>query len=149
MKIFIQASDYKMWDIIPHTPTKIINNVLISKDESKWDENDERMAQLNAKAMNLLYCVLDTNKFNEILGCISAKKIWDKLEVTYEGTNQVKETRINILVHRYELFQIEQNESISSMFTCFINIINGLKCLSKIYSNSDLVRKVPRSLLRM
>ena len=110
IKIFIQASDYKMWGIIVsglHAPTKIINNVPIPKAESEWDENDERMAQLNAKAMNLLCYSLDANEFNRILGCISTKKNWDKLEVTYEGTNQVKKTRINMLVHRYELFQIE------------------------------------------
>ena len=53
-----------------------------------------------------------------------------------------------MLVHRYELFQMEQNESIFSMFTYFTDIINGLKCLGKTYSNSNLVRKVLRSLPR-
>ena len=62
------------------------------------------MAQLNDKAMNLLYCALDAQEFNKISSCISAKEIWDKLEVTYEGTNQVKETKISMLVHKYELF---------------------------------------------
>ena len=45
IKIIIQASNYKMWDVIvsgPHTPTKIINNVLISKAESEWNENNGR-----------------------------------------------------------------------------------------------------------
>ena len=110
MRIFIQASDYKLWSSIvsgPHTPTKIVNNVPIPKLESEWDETDERMAQLNAKAMNLLYCALDAQEFNRISSCISAKEIWDKLEVTYEGTNQVKETKISMLVHKYELFQME------------------------------------------
>ena len=90
MKIFFQASDYKIQDIIvsgPYTPTKIVNNVSISKAESEWDENDEKIAQLNAKAINLLYCALDANEFNRISGCISAKGIWDKLEVTYKRTN--------------------------------------------------------------
>ena len=43
---------------------------------------------------------------------------------------------------------MKQNESISSMFTRFTDIINGLKCLGKTYSNSNLVRKVLRSLPR-
>ena len=88
------------------------------------------------------------NKFNRISGCISVKEIWDKLEVTYEGTNQEKETRINMLVHKYELFQMEQNKIISSVFIHFTDIISGLKCLGKTYTNSDLVRKVLRSLPR-
>ena len=43
---------------------------------------------------------------------------------------------------------MEQNESIACMFTCLTDIINGLKCLEKTYPNSDLVRKVLRSLPR-
>ena len=35
-----------------------------------------------------------------------SKEIWDKLVVTYEGTSQVKETNINILMHQYEMFKI-------------------------------------------
>ena len=106
------------------------------------------MAQLNAKVMNVLYCALDVNEFNRISTCMSAKKIWDRLEVTHEGTNQVKESKINMLVHKYELFKIEHDESITEMFIHFIDIINGLKSLGKSYSNSDLVRKILRSLSR-
>ena len=104
MKIFIQALDYDMWSIIvngPHTPTKIIDGEESTKPEKKWDEVDKKLAQLNAKAMNVLYCALDANEFNRISTCASAKEIWDRLEVTHEGTNQVKESKINMLVHKY------------------------------------------------
>ena len=53
-----------------------------------------------------------------------------------------------MLVHKYELFQMEQNKIISSMFTCFTDIVNRLKYLDKTYTNSNLVRKVLRSLSR-
>lgn len=36
---------------------------------------------------------------------INAEDIWDTLEVTDEGTNQVKESKINLLVHKYELLK--------------------------------------------
>ena len=104
------------------------------------------MAQLNPKAMNILYYTLDANKFNRISTCMSAKKIWDRLEVTHEGTNQVKESKINMLEYKYELFKMEHDESITELFTPFTDIINGLKSLGKSYSNSDLVRKIFRSL---
>ena len=60
----------------------------------------------------------------------------------------MKESKINVLVYKYKLFKMESNELIIDMFTCFIDIINGLKNLGKSYSNSDLVRKIFRSLLR-
>ncbi|GAV93023.1 UBN2 domain-containing protein, partial [Cephalotus follicularis] len=66
--------------------------------------------------------------------------------VTYEGTNQVKESKISMLVHEYELFMMHDNESISDMFTRFTTIINSLKNLGKSYPNQELVRKILRCL---
>jgi len=138
MRIFIQALDYEAWKIIrdgPYIPTKIVNETKVSKSEEEWDERDSRLIQLNAKAINMLYCALDANEFNRISACESAKEMWDKLEVTYEGTNQVKESKISRLVHEYELFCMKSEESISDMFTRFTNIINSLKALGKCYTN--------------
>ena len=60
----------------------------------------------------------------------------------------MKESKINMLVHKYELFKIERDESITEIFTHFTNIINYLKSLSKSYFNSDLMRKILRSFPR-
>ena len=84
--------------------------------------------------MNILYCALDPNEFNCSSTCESTKEIWDRLEVTHECTNQVKESKINILVYNYELFRMKSDESITDMFTRFTDIINGLKSLGKILS---------------
>ena len=53
-----------------------------------------------------------------------------------------------MLVHKYELFKMDHDESITEIFTHFIDIINDLKSFGKSYSNSDLVRKILRSLPR-
>ncbi|GAV67890.1 UBN2 domain-containing protein, partial [Cephalotus follicularis] len=63
------------------------------------------------------------------------------LEITYEGTNQVKESKISMLVHEYELFVMHDNECISDMFSRFTTIINSLKNLGKSYSNQELEAK--------
>ena len=71
------------------------------------------MLQSNAKAMNILYCAIDPNEFNRISTRELAKEIWDRVEVTHEGTYQVKESKINILVQYYELFKMKSDESIT------------------------------------
>ena len=149
MKIFIQAQDYEMWNVIedgPYVPTKIIEGTRVPKVREEWDVNETRLVQLNSKAMNCLYCALDSNEFNRISICESAKEIWDTLMVCHEGTSQVKESKINLYVHDYEMFQMNDNETISEMFTRFTDIINSLKSLGRSYTTSDLVRKVLRSL---
>ncbi|GAV58385.1 LOW QUALITY PROTEIN: UBN2 domain-containing protein, partial [Cephalotus follicularis] len=61
-------------------------------------------------------------------------------------TNQVKDTKINRLVHDYELFTMLKNGNISSMYACFNDIINSLKGLGKVYTNHELVSKILRCL---
>ena len=151
MKIYIQANDYACWNIIengPIIPTKITENGEVTKPQKEWTIVDTKDVQNNAKAIHTLYCALDVNEFNRISGCETAKEIWDKLEVTHEGTSQVKESKISMLVHKYELFKMESSETISEMFTRFTDIINGLKSLGKVYTNVEMVRKILRCLPR-
>ena len=68
------------------------------------------------------------------------------LEITYEGTNQVKKSKINLLVHSYELFLMKDNETIIEMITRFTNIVNGLEALAKTYKEFKKVMKILRSL---
>ena len=98
--------------------------------------------------MDVLYCALDVNEFNRISVCTSAKEIWDIIEVTHEETNQMKESKINMLVYKYELFKMEPTKSIINMFTRFTNIANCLKSLGKDFTNSNHVRKILKSLPR-
>ena len=63
-----------------------------------------------------------------------------------QGTNQVKESRINILVHDYELFSIKDFESIVEMFSKFIVIVNELEALEKTYTKVEKVMEILMSL---
>ena len=51
-----------------------------------------------------------------------------------------------MIVHSYELFRMNSDESISSLFTRFTKIVNSLKSLGKFYTNCELVRKFLRYL---
>ena len=74
------------------------------------------------------------------------KKFGRLLETTHEGTNQVKESKINLLVHSYNFFFIKDNETIVEMITMFTDIVNGLEALRKTYKESEKVMKILRSL---
>ena len=59
----------------PHIPTQSLNNLVTLKPKIEWDNNDRRMAQLNAKAINVLYCALSVNEFNRVSSYSSIKEI--------------------------------------------------------------------------
>ena len=81
-------------------------------------------------------------EFSRIFTCRSAKEMWDKLELIYEGTLEVKETKANLLITEYEMFRMKTDESISDMFARLMQLINHLKALGKMYIDTELVRKV-------
>ncbi|KAL5142273.1 hypothetical protein HKD37_09G025494 [Glycine soja] len=64
------------------------------------------------------------------------------------STTDVKRSRINTLSHKYELFRMNQNETIQDMQKIFTHIVNHLASLGKIFPNEDLINKVLRCLIR-
>ena len=89
-----------------------------------------------------LFYALDKNNFNHIYLYENAHEIWHTLEVTHEGTNRVKESKINLLMNDFELFRMKPNETIVDMYTRFMDVINSLKALDKCFPNLKLVNKV-------
>ena len=136
--------DYEQWRVTtlgPYEVTKIDENgARIPKTISEYDDNDMKKLQINAKALTSLHCALTMDEYNKIYSCQSSREIWDKLEVAHEGTSQVKDDNINILVHDYELFKMEPNESLTSMYSRLSIIINALDLLGKVYTNEDKIR---------
>ncbi|XP_070041454.1 uncharacterized protein [Nicotiana tomentosiformis] len=136
METYTMSYNIKVWHMIkkenlPIPPKKDENGqVIVSTDSLDLDYyTDEQIVVItvNAKAKNLLYNAISGEEYEKNSRCETAKKMWDKLEVTYEGTNKVKETMINLLVRDYELFQMKDRESVEEMFSRFSKILGDLK----------------------
>ena len=106
------------------------------------------MMEKNAKAKKILYFGLGPDEHTRISECESAKDIWDALQVAHEGTNQVQQSRIGLLMRKYELFEMGDRETIMDMYTQFTHITNKLKSLGKTISTEELVRKILKFLPR-
>ncbi|XP_009797170.1 uncharacterized protein LOC107787505 [Nicotiana tabacum] len=120
---------------LPILPNKDENGqVIVLTDPLDLDDytNEQSVVIIvNAKAKNLLYSAISGEEYEKISSCETAKEMWDKLEVTHEGTNKVKEIRINLLVRDYELFQMKDKESVEGMFSRFRKILRDLKSFGR------------------
>ena len=90
MKLFIQASDYEVWRIILNGPIIAIKKVgdqEVVKQEDEQDANDLKSTQLNVKAMRTLFCALGASEYNRVSLYENAKEVWDKFQITHEGTS--------------------------------------------------------------
>ncbi|XP_072082090.1 uncharacterized protein [Arachis hypogaea] len=152
MRIFVQSIDYNIWKIIlngPDVPTKQnADGEVVAKEDSEWTNEEKKKVELNAKAINLMHCAISFEEFRKVSRYKTAKEIWDKLRLTHEGTKQVRETRIDILMKEYEMFSMKEDESIDQMFERFSIIINNLDAMGRSYSEETLVRKILRSLTK-
>nr|XP_016462478.1 PREDICTED: uncharacterized protein LOC107785644 [Nicotiana tabacum] len=135
MEIYIKSYDVKVWRVIKKENYPLPTADQPPADPEDIDEyTDEKMVvvQVNNKAQNFLYNAINEEEYEKSLSCDTAKEMWDKLEVPYEGANKVKETRINMLVHDYELFQMKKGESIEEIFSTFSKIIGDLKAFGDL-----------------
>ncbi|VFQ59911.1 unnamed protein product [Cuscuta campestris] len=149
MRIYIRSTNFQLWLVIKNgeeVPMKKVGDKLIPKTEDEFDAEDIKKVENYAKAINMLYCAVNPDDYRKISCCSTAKEMWDKLEVTYEGTDQVREAKIDFLTQEYEMFRMKEHENVDDMFDRFSKIVNDLHALKKTYTDRDLVRKILRSL---
>ncbi|KAL4272428.1 hypothetical protein GQ457_13G015620 [Hibiscus cannabinus] len=82
MKLSIQTFDLEAWKVIVsgYSPP--------STGMESWNHEESKKLSTNAKAMHLTFCALGPDEYGRVSSCSNAKEIWDKLEVTHEGTNE-------------------------------------------------------------
>ncbi|VFQ69761.1 unnamed protein product [Cuscuta campestris] len=113
MRIYIQSTNFLLWRIIKNgkdVPMKKVGETNVPKTEDEYDAQDIKKVENNAKAINIIYCAVNPDDYRKISCCSTAKEMWDKLEITYEGTDQVREAKIDFLTHEYKLFRMKENE---------------------------------------
>ena len=70
--------------------------------------------------MNIMQYALHPIEFSRMSSCTTTKEMWDQLQVIYEGTSEVRETKANMLASEYEAFKMKNDESI---LTCMLNLL--------------------------
>ncbi|GKV48215.1 hypothetical protein SLEP1_g55041 [Rubroshorea leprosula] len=132
MRVFMLANVPKAWVVTIkglYVPMKIVGEREVPKEEIDWNDEDLERIMINNKAISMLQCALNPTEYHRVFGCDTAKEMWDMLEVTHEGTSQMK-----------------PEESIQDMYTRLNDIVTNLKAFGKVYPPQEMVRKVLKSL---
>ncbi|XP_069150405.1 uncharacterized protein [Solanum lycopersicum] len=147
------AEDSELWDIIldgPFVPMMEVKDgektITVPKPKQKYDDADRKKIEKGFKGKTLMVCGIGPDEYNRVSACESAKEIWDCLLTTHEETEQVKESKIDMLTSRYENFKMKEGETIHDMFTKLSSITNELRSLGEPISMTKQVRKVLRIL---
>ena len=105
------------------------------------------MANANSKAINAIFCGVSTNEFHRISRVEIAKEASTILEITYEGTKKVKDTKLQMLTTRVEELNMGDDESFDSFYGKLNEIVITKLNLGEKIEDAKVVRKILRSLL--
>jgi len=78
----------------------------VDKPWSEWIDEERRRVEYDCNAKNIITSSLSMDEFFRVSQCKNAKEMWDVLEVTHEGTSEVKRARKHALIQEYELFKM-------------------------------------------
>ncbi|XP_012852378.1 PREDICTED: uncharacterized protein LOC105971989 [Erythranthe guttata] len=150
MKMFIKSIDERAWRAIitGWTPPMVKgeDKMEVFKPEADWSDVEILLANYNSRALNAIFSGVDDNQFKLIASCESAKRAWEILQVTYEGTSTVRTSKLQMLATKFENLKMEENETITDFHAKLCDISNESYALGEPYSESKLVRKAMRSL---
>ncbi|KAG9446282.1 hypothetical protein H6P81_012410 [Aristolochia fimbriata] len=150
MRAFIKALDEKAWKsvLIGWTPPMITNAASDTsiKPEVDWTAAEDKISNKNAKALNVIFYGVDQERFKLISTCESAKDAWEILSTTYEGTVGVRLSKLQLLNHKFENLQMEEDETIAEYDARIRDIANERFTLGRKIPEAEQVQKVLCSL---
>ncbi|KAL4389994.1 hypothetical protein AHAS_Ahas03G0100700 [Arachis hypogaea] len=146
MRIFEQSTDFNIWKFIvngPDVPTKrnAEGNVVL-KEDFEWAIEEKKKVELNTATINMMHCTISFEEFIKVSRCKTTKEIRNKLQLTHERIEQVRETRVDMFMKKFKMVFKMENESINALFERFSIIINNLDAMGKYFFEVELVKKI-------
>ncbi|CAM8999210.1 unnamed protein product [Rhodiola kirilowii] len=150
MRSFLKSLDEKAWKAVLKGWTEpMMNNLTgepIAKPEALWTEEEDKASMGNSKAMNAIFSAVDENVMKLIINCEVAKEAWDIQETAFEGTNKVRNSRMQAVTTMFEEMKMKESETITEYNTRVQELSNEASALGKPIDEERLASKVLRSL---
>eukprot|EP00253_Pinus_taeda_P016292 PITA_16292 len=135
---YLQSLGTEVWDIIDTGYT--------FPSATPTNPAKKKKYETNAKVVNTLLGCLSQSEFVKVMQFKSAKEIWDKIVLSYEGDDQVKRAKFQTLRIQYENLKMYNDESVANYFLHVDEIVNCMKNLGEEIKETVVVEKVLRSL---
>ena len=80
---------------------------------------------LIAKQLTQFFCGVSSDEFHRISYITITKEAWQILETTYKGTKKVKDTKLQMLITRFEEIRMSEDESFDSFYSKLNEVVIG------------------------
>ena len=140
MRAFLQSLDEKVWQAVEIDWTKP------NEASADWDDAKIKTANFNSRALNALFSAVINEEFKKISSTETAKEAWTILQTTYEGTKDVKDSKLQRLTTSFEEIKMEEYELFNEFYAKLKDIVNLAFNLGETILEPKIVKKVLRSL---
>lgn len=155
MLLFLKVANPKYAGVLKNGPKipmiveleVIVDNVVVSpartyqKDPKTYTPDEKEDAALDSSLQLILIDSLDSVMLGHVMNCIDAKHIWETIEIINEGTEEVRENKLEILTSQYEHFKSNPSEGITEVFERYNKLINDLNLNGKHYTIKEINKK--------
>ena len=111
-----------------------------------WDEAKIKASNFNSRALNALFSAVTNEEFKKISSTETAKEAWTILQITYEGTKAVKDSKLQRLTTSFKEIKMEDDETFDEFYAKLKDIVNTAFNLRETIPEPKIVRKVLKSL---
>ena len=140
VRAFLRSLDKNVWQAVEIGQTKP------TEASADWDDAKIKAANFNSKALNALFSAVTNEEFKKISSTEFIKEAWTILQITYEETRAVKDSKLQRLTTSFEEIKMEQDESSDEFYAKLKDIVNSTFNLGETIPKPKIVRKVLRSL---
>ena len=88
MRVFLQSLNEKVRQAVEIGWTKPIEA------SANWDDAKIKVANFNSRVLNVLFSAVTNDEFKKISFTEIAKEVWTILQITYEGTKAVNDSKL-------------------------------------------------------
>ena len=139
MKTLFYSQD--VWDLVesgfPEPANQQAYRALSQAEKDLLKENRKK----DAKPLFIIQQAVEEAIFPKVAAATSSKQAWDNLQSTYQGTRQVKTSKLQNLRRDFENLQMKDTDSIDSFFTQAMGIVNQIRSYGETLEDQQVVEK--------
>ena len=110
-----------------------------------WDDAKIKAANFDNRALNALFSAVMNEEFKKISSTKTSNEAWIILQITYEGTMVVKDSKFQRLTTSFKEIKMEDDKSFNEFYAKLKDIVNSAFNLGETIPKPKIVRNVLRS----
>jgi hypothetical protein len=133
MKMHLYGFHPSIWEVVVVGVTPPTNGIPTAEQAQDYHRN--------AEAVRVITSSLSVREFNKVRGIEVAKKIWNTLKEAHEGTDEVREGKMDLLQGELEHFVMNDGETVTQMYERLMILVSDITALGSTEWNDHKVTK--------